>query len=49
MEVKLLCQHCGNQGIHSVIETVTEIETIELEPGIRKITHYKNNQRSDST
>lgn len=34
MEVRLLCQHCGNQGIHSVIATVTETETIELEPGV---------------
>lgn len=34
MEVKLLCQHCGNQGIHSVIANVTESEAIELEPGI---------------
>lgn len=33
MEVKLLCQHCGNQGIHTVVATVTETETIELEPG----------------
>lgn len=33
MEIKLLCQHCGNQGIHSVVASVTETETIELEPG----------------
>ena len=29
----LLCQHCGNKGVHTIIESVTEIETIELEPG----------------
>ena len=33
MEAKLLCQHCGNTGIHTIITSVTEIETIELEPG----------------
>lgn len=34
MEVKLLCQHCGNKGIHTVLEVAKEIESLELEPGV---------------
>ncbi len=34
MEVKLFCQHCGNSGLHTVIVSATETETIEFESGI---------------
>ena len=33
MGVKLLCQHCGNSGLHTVLESVIEVETIEFEHG----------------
>ena len=29
----LHCEHCGNRGIHTVIDGVTETELVEFEPG----------------
>lgn len=32
MGPRLYCMHCGNQGIHSIINSVIENEKIEIEP-----------------